>query len=206
MNILLANRFYKVTLLGIVFPFTIAIIMFIFTILFDMGLVVWFNPYKFTYTLLLFLLIFIISFLYLIYILYRYQTSPITRLSKKPTDIFNLTLKELKKAKGIIPKINRLDSTLERVGISEKMLNNAITFISKKEKEKITTIAQRVEADLTQQKDYYELRLAENFPLSVEVLIVKFLKSKTLIDVKEEIKQSRILEVDILPMPKGRGF
>ena len=127
-----------------------------------------------------------------------YRNPFILQLSENPTDIFNFTLKELKKAKGIIPKINRLNSTLEKVGISEKMLNNAIAFILENEKEKITTIAQRVGAKIRHYEHYSELKLSENFPLSVDMLSVKFINSKSIIDIKDEIHHSGILEGRII--------
>jgi hypothetical protein len=124
----------------------------------------------------------------------RYKNPLIVKLTKNPNELLNLPHAQLPQAKKRLQNINQLETTLAKAEVSPKILQNAIEFTSTDNLTKITTIAQRVGARLKQHKSYYELRLAENFPLSVDGLSVKFIESQSVIDVKDEVRDSGILE------------
>ncbi len=119
------------------------------------------------------------------------QISPfVVRITDNPNSFFDVAHTHIKEARDRLVKISRLDTIISQIGISKKILDDAVNFVKMGEDEKIKLIAKRVEAKF----DEGRLDLPEDFPLSVKSIIVKFVESQDMIDIKDELKQSGILE------------
>ncbi|SFV64662.1 hypothetical protein MNB_SV-12-107 [hydrothermal vent metagenome] len=140
----------------------------------------------------------ILTLLVLILYFKRYRHPLVLELSTTPSNLLALPYNQIAEAQKRLSKVNRLENTLAKAGVSQKILQSAIDFESNNEKDKIDMIAKRVGAVVDEKENYFELNLPQNFPLSIESLTVKFLNSENVIDVKDEIQNSGILEGKII--------
>ncbi len=114
----------------------------------------------------------------------------VVEITDRPDSFFDVSHTQIKETRDRLAKISRLDAIISQIGVSKKILDDAVNFTNMGQDEKIKLIAKRVEAKVVDNK----LNLPENFPLSVKSIIIKFVESEDVIDIKNELKHSGILE------------
>ena len=124
----------------------------------------------------------------------RYKHPLVGEITDRPDSFLNIEHTQIKEARDRLVNISRLDTIISKIGVSKKILDDAVNFANMEQDEKIKLIAKRVEAKVVDKGGFYELNLPENFPLSIKNLIVKFVESGDVIDIKNELKHSGILE------------
>lgn len=104
----------------------------------------------------------------------RYKNPLIVKLSNSDYNLSILTLNELKEAKGRLSKIGKFQEVLKLNSIDEDRYNKTVEFMGLDREKQVEFFANRVDADIGVDREFYNIYLPQNFPIKLRNFLFGF--------------------------------
>ncbi len=124
--------------------------------------------------------------------------SEILEIIDRPLKLLEYSYLKLQDIQNQLNEANKLELVLNNLNITQKIYNNAIKFNNSDDENKIKLLAKRIEAEVIQNTHYYKFYFDNDFPLSIDDLIVFFSNETEIQDIQEELKEAKILKGKII--------